>query len=358
MAPATSKHSNGERTTAKNGTRLLKPAIGLRRPEQKDEGKNADEKIKCRTNPTDANSTTYEIPMSYFRDGTPEEWLLFKKKLKRCIDGQNATTGQAKFALARRLLAGRALADFNHAALIHGGETVPNYKRCIEAVTLGVFPQKGLQDQKRWMRRFLKKPRDMPVREYIARVIEINNYLEEFPPVTIGGNATKLPDDELLDLLEFGIPIKWQRQMQVQNFEPTAGTLREFQDFCERLEIALDDNGADPKPKQTAEKEKGNKKRRRNNRNDEDSKHYCMLHGHNPTHTTEQCRTLKKEAEKHKKGSENGEKGRKKRNYNPSKEEIHALAAYAKQAMKKEYDNVTEELKTFENMSVSSNEDP
>ena len=140
--------------------------------------------------------------------------------------------------------------------------------------------------------------------------------------------------------------------------EPTAGTLREFQDFCERLEIALDDNGADPKPKQAAEKEKGNKKHRRNNRNDEDSKHYCMLHGHNPTHTTEQCRTLKKEAEKHKKGSENGEKGRKKRNYNPSKEEIHALAAYAKQAMKKEYDNVTEELKTFENMSVSSNEDP
>ena len=158
MAPATSKHSNEERITARNGTRLLKPAIGLRRPEQKDEGKNANEKIKCRTNPTDANSTTYKIPMSYFRDGTPEEWLLFKKKLKRCIDGQNATTGQAKFALARRLLAGRALADFNHAASIHGGETAPNYKRCIEAVTLGVFPQKALQDRKDGCDAFLRNP--------------------------------------------------------------------------------------------------------------------------------------------------------------------------------------------------------
>ena len=143
----------------------------------------------------------------------------------------------------------------------------------------------------------------MPVRDYVARVIEINDYLEEFPPATLGGDATKLPDDELLDLLEFGIPIKWQRQMQVQNFEPQAGTLREFQDFCERLEAALDEPSADPKPKQTSDKEKGSKKRRRKSNDEEKGKHYCMLHGQNPTHTTEQCRTLKKEAEKHKKAA-------------------------------------------------------
>ena len=46
MAPTQST----QRTTAKNGTRLLKPAISLRRPKKKDEGKH-DEKIKCRTNP-------------------------------------------------------------------------------------------------------------------------------------------------------------------------------------------------------------------------------------------------------------------------------------------------------------------
>ena len=51
-------------------------------------------------------------------------------------------------------------------------------------------------------------------------------------------------------------------------------------------------------------------------------------------------------------------KSRKKRDYTPSKEEIHALAAYAKQAMKREYNNIGEELKTFENMSIPSNENP
>ena len=102
MVPTHSKHS--KRITAKNETRLLKPAIGLKRPEQIDEGKQHDEKIKCRTNPSETNSTTYKIPMAYFRDGTPKEWLVFKKKLSRCMTGQNTISGSTKYALARRLL--------------------------------------------------------------------------------------------------------------------------------------------------------------------------------------------------------------------------------------------------------------
>ena len=146
------------------------------------------------------------------------------------------------------------------------------------------------------MRRFLKKPRDMQVQDYIARVIKINDYLAEFPTTMVGGNTSKLSDDKLLDLLEFGITIKWQRQMQVQNFKPTARTLRDFQDFCERLESALDKPVTEQTSKKTSGQEKGNKKRRRNN-NNKDKKHFCMLHGKNPTHSTKQCRTLKKEAE-------------------------------------------------------------
>ena len=70
MAPTHSRPV--QRMTTKNGTRLLKPAIGFKRLEKGDEGKH-DEKIKFHTNPNDADSTTYEIPMAYFRDRTPEE---------------------------------------------------------------------------------------------------------------------------------------------------------------------------------------------------------------------------------------------------------------------------------------------
>ena len=76
MAPRQSRLA--KRVTEKRSTRLLKPAIGLKRPEKGDEGKHG-EKIKCRTNPNDADSTTYEIPMAYFRERTPKEWLIFKK---------------------------------------------------------------------------------------------------------------------------------------------------------------------------------------------------------------------------------------------------------------------------------------
>ena len=61
MAPTQSKPV--KRVTAKNRTRLLKPAIGLKRPEKRDEGKHK-EKIKYCTNPGDADSTTDKIPMA------------------------------------------------------------------------------------------------------------------------------------------------------------------------------------------------------------------------------------------------------------------------------------------------------
>ena len=118
--------------------------------------------------------------------------------------------GQATFGRARA-------GDFNHAATSHGKKFLANYTRCIIAVILWFFPQNALQDQNKWIRRFLKKPRDMMVQDF-AHVIKIHNYLEEFQPGIVGGNSTKLPGNELLDLLECGMPIKWQRQMQVQIF--------------------------------------------------------------------------------------------------------------------------------------------
>ena len=57
------------------------------------------------------------------------------------------------------------------------------------------------------MRRFLKKPRDMLVQDYIAQVIKINDYLAEFPPTIVGRDAVKLPDDKLLDILSLFLPI-------------------------------------------------------------------------------------------------------------------------------------------------------
>ena len=146
--------------------------------------------------------------MTYFKDGIPKEWIQYKNRLTRCLDRQGGKTGPAKFALAGRLLMGRALSDFNNAARCCTTETREHCVQCIHKVTLGVFPQDTLKEKKTWMRCFLKKPQDMSIKEYVA--VETNDYLLQFPPSVPTGNSEKLPNDELLELLAFGTPLKWR----------------------------------------------------------------------------------------------------------------------------------------------------
>ena len=68
-------------------------------------------------------------------------------------------------------------------------------------VTLGVFPQDALKEQNTWTQRFPKKPADMGIKEYVARVVKINNYLPQFLPTVPLGNSEKLANNEPLELL-------------------------------------------------------------------------------------------------------------------------------------------------------------
>ena len=360
MAPTQSKPQ--ERSTTRNGIKLIKPPIGLERPKQ-ESGKYS-EKIKCRTNPADASSTTYEIPMEYFKEGTPEEWLIFQDKLGRCITGQNATSGVAKFALTRRLLDGQAKTAFENAARVQNAHTNATFQACLMAVTEDVFPPKSLLNQKRYMRRFLRKPVEMTAKDYIARVCEINSYLTAFPTEP-GRQATKLPTDELLDLLEFGVPLRWQRAMHLHGFEPQEGNIKSFATFCERLESSLDEpalkkqgssNNETNKKTTDNDSSNGKKKRRRgtgkgNGKGDDDKPFFCLIHGKNTSHNSDQCRTLQKDAEKHKDDrKKNGAK-----NQRAHKNELHAIVEFAKQAMNSaKKTDTTEELNNFDDLSIST----
>ena len=146
--------------------------------------------------------------MVYFKEGTLEEWLIFMDRLRRCITRQNATTEAAKFALARRLLDGAAKTAFEKAAQLKGGTmTIASFQESLKSVMADVFPPKALLNQIQFMHRFLIKPADMLANHYIAQVCEINSYLTAFPTKQ-SREATKLPTDKLLDLLEFGVPLK------------------------------------------------------------------------------------------------------------------------------------------------------
>ena len=101
------------------------------------------------------------------------------------------TTGPHKFSMARRLLVGESLSHFEKKAesfvettegVENCNETIENFEQCLQAVTMTVFPKKALTTHKRYMRRIMRKPKEMKTRDYCAWHSEINKYLEEFPP--------------------------------------------------------------------------------------------------------------------------------------------------------------------------------
>lgn len=72
---------------------------------------------------------------------------------------------------------------------------------------------------------------------YYARFAELNKYLESFPLYKEGHKeGQNLPDDEVLEFLEFAIPSSWQKQ----RFYTLEHTKEEIVEFCERIEFSED----------------------------------------------------------------------------------------------------------------------
>ena len=136
--------------------------------------------VKCQTSPTEVDSTTYGLNIPIFKKRNSKEWLEWIKSVERVAVGQNATTGPGKFLLAKHLLEDGALQAFENDTCTAGSKTTQNYKAVIKSVTNHIIPKKALQKQKHYMRRFLKKPLDMKVTDFVEQVITMNKLLTIF----------------------------------------------------------------------------------------------------------------------------------------------------------------------------------
>eukprot|EP00957_Ditylum_brightwellii_P179879 13702939-Ditylum_brightwellii.AAC.1 len=85
-----------------------------------------------------------------------------------------------------------------------------------------MFPEKAGQTQKRYIQRNIRYSRE-------------TGYLKDFP--TTNGNPTQpLKENELLDILKYGVPASWHREFMVQGVDPVDQGLQKCVDFCTRLE--------------------------------------------------------------------------------------------------------------------------
>ena len=99
------------------------------------------------------------------------------------------------------------MTTFNNAFPADTNEMNASFATCLEALRNSIFPHRAVLMQKRYLCRFVCKPATIKTQEFVAHLIEINSYLPKFPPTTTGGEEpASLPDDELIDILEFGMP--------------------------------------------------------------------------------------------------------------------------------------------------------
>ena len=160
--------------------------------------------------------------------GRPKNGFVSQETWRKFFTGQILTRVSQRYACVRRLLGGNALTVFDLTAAELRSETTQQLQDVLRALRNQVFPQRTLQKQKRYMRWALRKPRSMSIRIYVNRVLELNDQLENFPGTGNDVNETKLPEDEVLDLLEFGIPNSWQKAMVLQDFDPQVHTVNDF----------------------------------------------------------------------------------------------------------------------------------
>jgi hypothetical protein len=94
-----------------------------------------------------------------------------------------------------------------------------------------VFPKNALMIQRQWFHRYLHKQHATKMREFVARVNEINAYLEEFPPAF--NKQQVIADSEVKDLLEFAIPTIWRVKTAEHAFRPIDHDIIDIVEFCE-----------------------------------------------------------------------------------------------------------------------------
>eukprot|EP00957_Ditylum_brightwellii_P005054 384449-Ditylum_brightwellii.AAC.1 len=75
----------------------------------------------------------------------------------------------------------------------------------------------------------------MTVKEWVAQVSELNEYLKDIP-VHNRNKTQPLDEDELMDILEYGVPARWRREFTVHGFDPVDQGMKLFVEFCTRLE--------------------------------------------------------------------------------------------------------------------------
>jgi len=208
------------------------------------------------------------------------------------------TTPDGRVAIIRTILRGETLTTFEAAVdeRRNGPEgvvldlTMAMVEGALSEVTTSIFPHRALDFQKHWMKKYLKKPQDMWIRLTSAALSRLNNCLPFFPG---GSEASKFSDSELVEILEFSLPLEWRQKFNFDGYIPMDGTKAQLIHHGEVIERSLDSTPVEKKDKQPQGKKAKFAKSDSSKKESSTATYVCTVHGTNRTHNTENCFTLK-----------------------------------------------------------------
>lgn len=226
---------------------------------------------------------------------TPREILEWRRNVKRALTGLDLNAnGLSSYNMCKQFMRGSAMSSFiakagnilvnkkakaivtaelardNYPAATDAGHIIADFNAlCTAVVTANtrntldhlsenygqqvvidslnevvkiLLPNKTLQRVKQYLRREARKPMDMGVKQYIMHIYRINTEeIARCPPTF--DNTQCLTPDEIIDILLFGTPKSWQREMDCQGFDPLAKTVTEVVEFMEHIEMSEDFDG-------------------------------------------------------------------------------------------------------------------
>ena len=246
-----------------------------------------------------------------------------------------------------------AAAEAQRARPLEQFHLVEHISVALNYVVQQLLPSRILAKAKRAPRREMRKPTDMKVRAHYQQITRINT--EEIASLPPFAPHQALGDDEMTDILLYGSPKSWQKEMDRQGFDPMEHPIVEVVDFMENVESAEDFDGS-----KIDSKKKSSKTIAKPSKNGE---LYCMLHGKG-NHSTQECNQLKEQAKRMKSNRSNNATGGKTIHKNKTWQKDAAkasakaksdLAALIKKTVKKEIAVVHKKRKASDDDSFDLN---
>jgi hypothetical protein len=281
----------------------VKPIVPLILEKQEDpeddKSKFVSMEVKNRTD----GKTTYKMHLRLFEEGSPQQWLALMHDIKIVWTQNGLSKPSDRIACLHAVLRGESKTAFE-AALVelavdedgHMDLKNEHVELALKEVGKEVFPRRALELQRLWMLRYMRKPKHLSIRKTVNAITKMNNSLPLFPG---GEESSKFPEQELVGLIEWSLPPIWRAKFDLDNYIPTLDTKARLIEECEAIERNLgpDDDGENKKKKgnkktKTAKTGGGGSKR---DRGEKDKHLFCKRCGRNGTHTTQDCRILKKE---------------------------------------------------------------